>query len=1186
MLLKVAHFEIRYLARNPLLWSAIAAATALFVIGSSVEGFDLGSEGGLLKNAAYASLRNYVMLSVIAMFVTTSFVANAVLRDDETRYGPIIRATGITKREYVLGRFLGAFAIAALSIAVLPLAVLLGSAMPWANPAQIGPHRITDHLFGLFVIAIPNLFIHGSILFALATVTRSMMATYLGVVGFVGGFLTLQSGFGGNLAVAIGEPFAGRALSDAVRYWTVAERNQLLPDVAGPLLYNRLLWIAVAATCLAVTCVFYRFADAGAAPRGLRRFKRSAIVEREESPRPVAAEIPSARTDGAGAGHLLWMRTRFEAWQVLRSPALAVVMAWGLFTTFYALTNRDPVGRPNYPTTLSLIPEISSAFEVVLLVIAIFYAGELVWRERDERVDGLVDASPMPNWGYVVPKALAMLVVLFAVLFANVLAAIGIQLSAGYTELELGKYLLWYVLPTAWDLMLVASLAVLVQALSPHKAVGWAVMVLFIAWKMADPAIDHTLLVYGKSPSMPLSDINGAGSFWIGAWTVRLYWGAFAAILLILAHLLWRRGTESGLRPRLALARRRLGGATGRVTAFALTLFAGSGAVAFYNTNILNEYRSPLGELLHSAEFERRYWQYIDLPQPTIADVQLDVSLYPAERRAETRGRYLLRNLSAEPIREIHARLLQDGLALLAAEIDGATLTRDDRFDYHIFRLATPMLPGEERTLRFETRRWQRGFPSGTPNTRLIENGSFLNSHDIAPVIGMSRNGTIEDATARRKLGLPERGGRAPLEDLSATRYANHGDGWASSDITVSTSSDQTPLAPGRRVSDEVRDGRRVARFVSEAPIRQFFSVQSARYAERHRMHDGVDLAVYYHPAHSWNVDRMLDALAASLDYFQEAFGPYPFDHVRIVEFPGYANFAQAFAGTVPYSETYGFIADFRDPNSLDHVTGTTAHELAHQYWAHQVRAAEMQGAEVLSETLANYSAMMMITKLRGEDQIRRHLQLTLDIYLAWRGTAAGKEPPLYRTDGQNWIAYQKGSLAMYLIQKRLGEDAVNRALRRLLERYRFQNAPYPRSTDLVEALRAEAASDEDQALITDLFERVVLYDLRAGVPSAVQRADGRWDVTLPVTARKVAVVDGIETEEPLDEHIEVGLFSALPGLTAFDSSHVLLMERHPIRSGEQVLRLVTDRKPAFAGVDPYVFYIDRNSRDNIAAVK
>src|SRR5215216_1028271 len=173
MLTQIARFEARYVLRNPLLWLTAAATFALLFAGMSVDGFDLGNEGGLLKNAAYATLRNYVMISVFFMFVTTSFVANSVLRDDETGYGPIIRSTGITSLEYVLGRFLGAFAIAAVCILVVPLAGVIGSLMPWAPAEQLGPMRLLDHLYGYFLIALPNLLIHGAILFALATITRS-----------------------------------------------------------------------------------------------------------------------------------------------------------------------------------------------------------------------------------------------------------------------------------------------------------------------------------------------------------------------------------------------------------------------------------------------------------------------------------------------------------------------------------------------------------------------------------------------------------------------------------------------------------------------------------------------------------------------------------------------------------------------------------------------------------------------------------------------------------------------------------------------------------------------------------------------------------------------------------------------------------------------------------------------------
>ena len=188
---------------------------------------------------------------------------------------------------------------------------------------------------------------------------------------------------------------------------------------------------------------------------------------------------------------------------------------------------------------------------------------------------------------------------------------------------------------------------------------------------------------------------------------------------------------------------------------------------------------------------------------------------------------------------------------------------------------------------------------------------------------------------------------------------------------------------------------------------------------------------------------------------------------------------------------------------------------------------------------------------------------------------------------GEDHVTYRKGALAMYLLQERMGEDAINRALRTLLARYRFRGAPYPRSLDLVAALRGEARTTEEQALITDLFERIALYHLEATGPTAVRRADGRWDVTVPVVARKLyADGQGGETEAPLAERIEVGLFTAEPGRDAFSPSHVVVLERRPIRSGRQVLRFVTDRRPTHAGIDPYNLYIDRNSADNVVPVR
>lgn len=359
MLIQIARFEFRYLLRNPLLWLTAAITFAMVFFSMNMEGWELGSEGGLVRNAAYATLRNSLMLSLMFMFVTTSFVANAVIRDDETGYGPIIRSTPITKFQYILGRFLGAFAVAAFCMLALPLATVLGSVMPWANPANLGPNRVIDHLYAYFLIALPNLLTHSAIFFALATITRSMMATYLGVITLVGAFFSLEGAFSRpqlESAVAIAEPFAARAVKDAVRYWTIAERNTMLPDFTGTLLYNRLLWFGVSILCLAAAYAAYRFADQGMSKRERKKQK---LAERQPAEAPVPAaslprSLPAPRHGNAALRALLWLRMKFEFKQVILSPAFPVLMVYGMYmTVFVLMTQRYPDYRPEYPTTLT-----------------------------------------------------------------------------------------------------------------------------------------------------------------------------------------------------------------------------------------------------------------------------------------------------------------------------------------------------------------------------------------------------------------------------------------------------------------------------------------------------------------------------------------------------------------------------------------------------------------------------------------------------------------------------------------------------------------------------------------------------------------------------------------------------------------------------------------------------------------
>jgi hypothetical protein len=619
------------------------------------------------------------------------------------------------------------------------------------------------------------------------------------------------------------------------------------------------------------------------------------------------------------------------------------------------------------------------------------------------------------------------------------------------------------------------------------------------------------------------------------------------------------------------------------------------GTFIFYNTNVLNEYRTAPDRDLRLADYEKQLLGFENVPQPRITDVKLSVDLYPREVRARTSGEYAVQNRTAKALPAVHIRWIEP-LQLQQLEIEGAHLEKEyPRFNYRIYRFATPLQPGAMCHIRFTTLLEERGFTNGRGVTRIVDNGTFLDSDSVAPLLGLSRDVLLKDRTKRRKYGLPADLRPAKLEDTTADRdhYLRKDSDWVNAELQVSTDADQTPIAPGTTISDTVSGNRRTLITRTDAPIMNFFSMQSARYAVRKdtwTRPDGntVDLAVYYYPAHEANVQRMLDAMKRSLDIFSRKFSPFQFKQARILEFPAYETFAQSFANTVPYSEAIGFIQNYHEQRSaetVDLVSYVTAHEIAHQWWAHQVIGADKQGMTLLSETFAQYSALLVMEQMYGREQIRKFLKGELDAYLRNRGGEVVEELPLVRVENQGYIHYRKGALAMYWLKEVVGEDTVNRALQRLLTKFAFKPAPYPSSTDFIALLREEAGP-QHAALITDLFEKITLYDMQASNAKAQRLPDGKYRVTFNIKARKLyADGEGHETEAPLAESIDVGAFSAEPGKKGYTSKAALLMDRRALHSGEQSVTLTVTELPKFVGVDPYNKRIDRNSEDNLTRV-
>ena len=773
MFRKVAGFELRYQLRNPIFWIAVMLFASLVFV-ATIGPSSIGEGQRVHKNAPYKVAQLYLMLSVLYMFVSAAFVANAVVRDDETGFGPIVRATPITKTQYLFGRYAGALLIAALGFLIIPAALWLGTLMPWVDQTMFGPNRLSAYLLPFVCFALPNLFVSSALLFALATMTRSMMATYVSVIALLMFWVgaTVASHEGHGLVAAYIDPFGLGAMAQQTRYWTPDELNTLGTPFHGLVLWNRITWIAIGAAFLALAHARFRFGEK--VPRAARC--RSFEVQPLETVSFASTGIPTTEPHfgKATAWAQLRVRTRLEMAQVFRSPAYVVLVVLGLIFSVARLRDLSPAwGTPSLPVTRLMVQLLNDNFTLIPLVIAIYYSSELVWRERDCNVHEIVGASAIPDWAYVVPKILALALVLISTLLVSMTGAVAIQLFHGYTQLEVGKYLLWYLLPNAVDYVLIAVLAVFVQAISPHKFVGWGIMLLFVVSQSALPKLgleDH-LYTYAQGPAVPLSDMNGQGRFWIGAWSFRAYWVALAFLLVVLSHAVWRRGADTRLMTRLKRLPRRLNGPAGGVAAVAIIAFAGLGAWCSTNTHRWNEYRSSRDDDRYMADYERQLLPYEKTLQPAITMVRVKAELWPHQQKLVTNGTLDLVNRQTVPLSEIHLRMRSRDTKWTAVAITGASLARDyPGFQYRIYRFAKPLVPGAVARIAFTTVHQQIGFRNDVNDAAVVDNGTFVDNRELVPTIGRDRLGLLQDPSARRKNSLPADLGPAKLEDLAAIR--------------------------------------------------------------------------------------------------------------------------------------------------------------------------------------------------------------------------------------------------------------------------------------------------------------------------------------------------------------------------------------------------------------------------------
>lgn len=1187
-MLEIALFEAKQRLRLLSTWVYFLMFLALAMLwmagaGGVFKEFSLTFGGKVLINGPRSIMLAASVLGSFGVIVIAAVMGRAVQQDFEYDMHHFFFSAPLRKFQYMFGRFLGAWLVLVVIFSSILLGILLGHWLPGMDPERLGPFRPETYLLPYVLILLPNLFIFGAIFFVLAALTRRMLPVYISSVVMLIGYIVapgLARDLDYKMVAALIDPFGTAALLRLTEYWPIAERSTRLVLPEGVYLLNRAIWCAFALVALLLGYWRFHFVstvDSHGAARG----------EGDVPLRISAAATRTAETPDFASRSLTLLLFKFS-WMNLRETVknvyfFVLLLAGVLLMYASALELGSMWGTTTYPVTYMVIETMSQAFALVMLVVTTFYAGEMVWREREHRMALMLDALPVPGWLPMASKLMA-LVALQALLLLLVMACgMSVQVFRGYFHLEPLQYLhnLYAVQLPFYALL--AVLAIAMQVLIGHKYVAFFVMILYYMATIVMPTAgyDHPMVLYAWTPLMRYSDMNGFGHYLVREHWYHLYWAGAALMLAVATRVFWPRGANDEWRTRLQLARRALTLPVLAGFGIGFAVMATTGAILYYNLNVANEFQSPFRRDAHRADYERKYKATAGLAQPRITDVTLRMEIMPAQRRLVVKGRYLLANRGAAPITSVLVSIdPQAELGPLAFGTGSRVTLADRELGFYRHALAQPLAPGATLPLDFEMSWAPNGFFGLGKDTPVLANGTFFNN-TILPHIGYQRDRELSDPRDRKRHDLPVQDRALPRDDpkgLASNMLGSDAD-WVTFDAVIATDADQTAIAPGTLEKEWTKNGRRWFHYRMDKPILNFYSFQSARYVVKHDWWQDVGIEIYYHPGHEYNLDRMTKGAKDALDYYTRNFGPYQHKILRIVEFPRYRSHAQSYPNTIPFSEGMGFIAevDDRDPKDIDYPYYVTAHELAHQWWGHQLVGGNTRGATVLSETLAEYSALMVMKRTFGPGRMRRFLRYDLDMYLHGRAMENKKELPLADNEDQDYIHYRKGSLAMYQLQDVIGEERVNAVLRGLLKQYAYRGDPYPSVTALVDGLRAVVPAAQAY-LIDDLFNAIVLYDNRALEATAKRRADGRYEVRLTMHAAKLRADElGAEKETRLADLIDIGVDD--------EDGKPLLRERRLIDRRESTVTLVVAGRPARAGIDPDNKLIDRKPDDNMIAV-
>lgn len=1201
MFAEIFLFELKLSFKKPAtyIYFTIFFALALFIGLAAAGVFETAQQDtNVIGNSAYAfsgllAGLNDNILGLVNSVILVAVMATAIQKDYEYNTHPFFFTKPITKSGYFFGRFFAAFLTGVFVFSGQVLGYWIGSLFGMGTPLM-GEFKAVNFIQPFFLFTVENILLLGIIIFSITTFTRSTLTAYLFcIVLLVIRIITdsITSDLDNSTLAAILEPFGKEAYTQTTKYWTPDEQNTKLIPLAGNMLYNRLLWLGIA---LVLTWVsFYKFSFT----QFLQPFtwfkrkeeKSEAIPEYQQSlsALPVPAKDFSTKANWKNLFYL----AKFEFLKMVKSPFFIIICALGMVMMFVLAQYMGAMYETEtYPVTYKILDNVAGIFQFFILIFVVFFSGTIIWREREIKMDELIGATPVSNASLFFSKYLGLMGVVALLELVAILTGMMIQFSMGYFNVEPLHYLI-AAFRMLIDFSITIGLCLAVQVYTPNKYLGFflsLVPLLFVNIVFNLLEWNNQIYIFGSGgPYMPYSDMNGYGHT-VGTWFLyNGYWLAIVLVLCMLALLIFARGKEKSWKAKYRLSKVEFSKPYVAALIAFMFIAVSAGSYIFYNTNVLNKVYTPKEREKEAVAYEKKYKHYEKTLQPRIVASNIKIDFYTDTRDFDAKGVFTLKNKHSDPVDTIIINYQSEtdkkfNFKKLELNRPNTVINDDKYFGIKMMKLAQPLMPGDSLDFSFDLHYAQHGFENATTDQSVVNNGTFINSNYF-PSIGYSANAELSENVARKKYGLPPKPRMAAVTDSLArmNTYISNDADWIRFEAEVSTSDDQIAIAPGYLQKEWTDNGRRYFIYKMDSPILNFYSFLSARYEVKRDKWKDVNIEIYYNKGHEYNVDRMIKGVKKSLDYYTENFSPYQHRQVRIIEFPRYSSFAQSFPNTIPFSESIGFIAKVDgDDDKIDVPFYVTAHEVAHQWWAHQVIGGNVQGSVLMSETMSQYSALMVMEKEYGRQAMKKFLKYEMDDYLKGRAMESKKEVPLMLCENQGYIHYNKGSVIMYSLRDYLGEDVLNNALRQYIQKVAFQEPPFTNSIELVDIIRA-ATPDSLKYIIKDMFETITIYENYVKDLSFTSTADGKYKVKLTVGSTKFRSDSvGKQTKVPVADYIDVGVF-ADENMNGKNREKELILQRIKMDAPEKTFEFIVNKKPVSAGIDPYHKLIDRTPDNN-----